>query len=186
MSLFEATTSPTSHQLRAWWDTMRADKSGTAWFSDAFPRGYTDFVAVLESGLERCALFMRGDDVAGAYWLHDMHAPDGEHPAYAWVRGYVSPSYRGTFTERAWPVARQLFADMGFAHIFAASHPKNKAAHYCLTMHMHFVVVGTYEPFCSFAGKPGACMVYAMNQGDSELAKMDAAERVRQCLQNAA
>lgn len=168
-------TNPNDDELNAWWAALQADSMGRKWFSDAFPQTFADFVSVLASGVERCTLFFDSHEhVAGSYWLHDMVDDDPDYPPYAWVRGFVVPTYRGNFTLEAWPVARAIFKAWGYERIFAGSHSENKRAIACLTRNMQFIVVDTFANFCLFDGEPGPCTVCSMRPEDVGLAKRDA------------
>ncbi len=174
-SSLRCVTSPTDDEMSKWWAALQDDHTGRKWFSDAFPQSYADFVAVLASGVERCTLFFDSiDNVAGCYWLHDMVDDDPDHPSYAWVRGFVVPTYRGNFTLEAWPIARAVFAEWGYDRLFAGSHPDNRRALACLTQNMRFTLVDTFEHFCMFDGEPGPCTVCSMRPEDVELARRDA------------
>lgn len=178
-------TQPSDAELRTWWETLEADDAGRQWFADAFPQTYAHFVETLTSGAERCTLFFNGAQVAGSYWLHDIVDDDAEYGSFAWLRGYVSPAYRGNFTAEAWPVARSIIEEWGYRHIFAASHAANKRAIACLIKNMQFDLVGEYPDLALYGGKPTLCTVCTMRSEDVGLAMREANRRTDSLLVSA-
>ncbi len=170
-------TNPTLAELKSWWETMQVDVAGRRWFADSFPQTYADFVTTLAIGAERFIVFFEHDHVAGSYWLHDIIDGDSVLPPCAWLRGYVSPTYRGNFTAEAWPVARAIFEEWGYRHIFAASHAENRRAVTCLVKNMQFTSLGDYPKFAIYEGKLTTCTVCTMRHEDIDLARYVAKQR---------
>ena len=120
-------------------------------------------------------LICSGDDVVGAFWLHDLMTQDGQ--VYGgWLGGYAMPTYR-PFIKDIWAAVQPHLLAHGIRHIFVAVHHGNKRSRMLLSQVLRFHRAGRFEQFTWFAGQPVSVVIYSMHVDDALLAMLEARKR---------
>lgn len=171
------TTTPTSAQLHAWWDTMWADpKDLRVAFSDLMPRSLLDFLAsdIL------LVLTTAGPYCISAVWLHDLERGQGQVIA-GWLGGWVAPAFRGCIGVTAVRMAVTHFQARGIRHLFSAVHVANRAS---IALNagrrmLGFTRVMVYHAFLPYAGLLTDCLIFTLHPEDAGRAIRAADRRVQ-------
>jgi RimJ/RimL family protein N-acetyltransferase len=172
------TATPTLGQLKIWWSEMQNDPTRPIVYTDFMPYALEEFLIPVQQGAIQVYLFLLGDAVGGAYYLHDQSTDaDG---ASAWLGAYILPPYRGRHATQAWHLTLQHCAATGLSRIFAAIRACNRPAQCFITHQMGFTRLGVYTDWSSFEGRLDDVVLYTLRRHDQSLAWVTAEQRARQ------
>jgi len=173
------TETPTIGQMQEWWEAMQQDPTRHIVYTDFMPGEFEAFLAPVRQGNIHMWIFLVGEDVGGAFYLHDGGTDDtGE--AYAWLGTYILPPYRGRVAARAWQLTRQACEREGLPRIFAAIRVQNRPAQCFITRQMGFTRLGVYTDWSYFEGRLDHVVLYTLRRQDRSLAWVLAEQRARQ------
>ena len=175
--VFNVKTSPSDCQLENWWYCLTSNSHDIATaYADGFPTSLMAFLERINIGTyHHHQLICCGDDVAAAFWLHDLMTENG-HIYGGWLGGYVVPAYR-RFTSDIWAAAHSYLLANGVRHVFAAVHQGNKRSRMLLSQVLRFHRAAYYEQFTRFAGQSVSAVIYCMHAEDTALAMIEAKKR---------
>ena len=175
--IFNVETNPSDYQLENWWHCLTSNPQDIATaYADGFPASLMEFLERINLGTyHHHQLICSGDDVAAAFWLHDLMTNNG-HVYGGWLGGYAAPAYR-RFTSDIWAVANAYIHANGVQHIFAAVHQDNKRSRMLLSQVLRFHRAGHYKQFTRFAGQSVSVVIYSMYENDKPLAMIEADKR---------
>ena len=176
------TGTPRPEHLYEWWSMLKGDPEDIALaYADGFPNTLDAFLERVWSGIYReFSLIMHGDDVAGAFWLHDTLAKDGVTIG-GWLGGYMMPAYRASAAATAQSLLQHLAA-RGIRHLFSAVHEGNRPSRFYTRKLLKLNQVGKYPNFTRFGGELVNVVIYSQHQADADLAWAEASKRHRQNL----
>jgi RimJ/RimL family protein N-acetyltransferase len=172
------TATPTLGQLKTWWSEMQHDPTRPIVYTDFMPSALEEFLRPVQQGTIQIYMFLLGNTVGGAYYLHDQ-GTDAEG-AYAWLGAYILPPYRGRQATQAWYLTQQHCAAGGLSRIFAAIRACNRPAQCFITHQMGFTRLGVYTDWSSFEGRLDNVVLYTLRRQDQSLAWVTAEQRARQ------
>ena len=171
---------PTHEQLQAWWQAMhKAPQDLVYMVSDTSAKTLAAFRKRVHRGeyAHHC-LFMEGDTIAAAFWLHDLIRDTRHQVCAGWLASWVAPSYRGLQGVFMWSMARAYLEQMGVKSLFAAIQIENRKARISCCHVMRFHRVGIIQNFrCDQAGQPIDAAIYTMHAHDEALTWQEALKR---------
>ncbi len=181
--VFHVENHPSEYQLQHWWRCLMSDPRDIATaYADSFPSTLSAFLERVDIGLyHHHQLICVGNDVAGAFWLHDLMTEEG-HVYGGWLGGYALPAYR-RFAGDMWQSVKPHLLARGVRHVFAAVHQGNKRSRMLLSQVLRFHRAGSFEAFTWFAGQPVSVVIYCMHADDAPLAMLEADQRASRNLQ---
>jgi RimJ/RimL family protein N-acetyltransferase len=172
------TATPTVGQMKTWWNAMQQDPARHIVYTDFMPHALDEFLAPLHQGALQVYLFLVGDAVGGAYYLHDWgFDTDGQ---YAWLGTYILLPYRGQLAAYAWGIVRQACAQAGLHRIFAAIRAQNRLAQRFIIQQMGFTRLGKYTDWSYFEGRLDHVVLYTLRRQDQSRAWVSAEQRAQQ------
>ena len=162
---------PTNEELLRYWEARQADPLVPVFYSDTGPKSFDAFLATIDSGGYVFRLSLRGQELLGAIWLHDIERDSDGLVTDAWIGGYALPDARGRHLLRAmWDLFRPICKQLGVWHIHGGTRKDNEIGYHCAHTQFDLCDVGIFPKFTTFEGVEHDCYIFTLQPQDKERA----------------
>lgn len=171
------TTTPTTRQLKHWWEEMHADP-------EELRIAFNDFMPHTLSAFLRQDLLLTlchaEDGIAAAGWLHDYTRDPHGLVVEGWIGGWVAKPYRGQIGRACWQLVLDYFVERGVTHIHSAINIANVPSFVFTKRLMRFTLVGRFPRLSLFGGIRTDMHILTLHAADRERARQAATSLAQQ------